>query len=139
MQATESTVNSANLDTETKMDDDDTEFPTLYVAVVFGLEDVVKTLIQNDTDVNINLNDKNGWIALHTACAFGQVSIAEMLLNHGANVNLKDTQGWSPIFVAAASGHEKIVKLLLKYGADIELKNDQGLTPLHGSAEFGMC
>lgn len=71
MQVTESTVNPANLDTETKSDDDDAAFPTLYVAVVFGLEDVVKASIQNDTDVNVNLNEKNGWIPLLTACAFG--------------------------------------------------------------------
>lgn len=34
---TETTVNPINVDTETKIDeDDDTAFPTLYVAVVFG-------------------------------------------------------------------------------------------------------
>lgn len=67
-----STVNPANLDTETKTDDDDdSAFPTLYVAVVFGLEEVVKSTIQNDSDYNVNFNDKNAWIALHTAVAFG--------------------------------------------------------------------
>lgn len=35
-----------------------------------GLEDVVKTTVQNDTDVNFN--DKNSWIPLHTAAAFGK-------------------------------------------------------------------
>lgn len=76
-QVTESitpTTKPANLDIETKSDDDDTAFPTLYVAVVFGLEDVVKSTIQNDTDVNVNLNDKAGWIALHTAAAFGKLA-----------------------------------------------------------------
>lgn len=72
-QVTESTINNttANSDGEIISDDDDTAFPTLYVAVVFGLEDVVKSTILNDTDVNVNLNDKNGWILLHTAAAFG--------------------------------------------------------------------
>lgn len=40
------------------------------MAVIFGLEAVVKATIQNDTDVNHN--DKNGWIPLHTAAAFGK-------------------------------------------------------------------
>lgn len=67
---------------------DEIKFPTLYIAIVFGktrrrpilvrqlrlflinslgLESVVKSLIQNGTDVNIN----ESWIPLHTALAFG--------------------------------------------------------------------
>lgn len=109
---------------QTEVDDDDAAFPTLYVAVVFGLEDVVKTTVQNDTDVNFN--DKNSWIPLHTACAFGestisssmleqtiisishvlsgQEQIAEILIQNGANVNLKDNLGYTPLFVSSASG-----------------------------------
>lgn len=51
--------------------DDETAFPTLYVAVVFGLGEVVEACIQNGT--NVNFNDKNGWIPLHTAAAFGML------------------------------------------------------------------
>lgn len=34
------------------------------IRSALGLEDVVKTSIENETDVN--LNDPNGWIPLHT-------------------------------------------------------------------------
>lgn len=76
--------------TAIEIKDDETAFPTLYVAVVFGnlrsilsstlayfiliiftgFGEVVEVSIQNGTDVN--LNDKNGWIPLHTAAAFGK-------------------------------------------------------------------
>lgn len=36
----------------------------MTIRSALGLEDVVKTSIQNETDVN--LNDPNGWIPLHT-------------------------------------------------------------------------
>lgn len=87
-QVTESTVNPASLDTETKSDDDDdSAFPTLYVAVVFGLEDVVRSTIQNDTDVNVNFNDKNGWIPLHTAAAFGALVNENSICDNKMNIS----------------------------------------------------
>lgn len=49
----------------------DKTFPSLYVATVFGFGEVVEALIQNGSDVNFN--DVNGWIALHTAAAFGEL------------------------------------------------------------------
>lgn len=36
-----------------------------------GFGEVVEASIQNGTDVN--LNEKNGWIPLHTAAAFGEL------------------------------------------------------------------
>lgn len=68
---TESTVSPASVDVEAKNDEEENLYPTLYVAVVFGLDDVVKSIIQNDTDVNVNFNDKNAWIPLHAAATFG--------------------------------------------------------------------
>lgn len=63
----ESVTNRTNI--EIKIDE--TAFPSLYVGIVFGFGEVVEALIQNGSDVNFN--EKNGWLPLNTAAAFGEL------------------------------------------------------------------
>ena len=61
----------------------------------------------------------SGITALHLAAEFGDVDIAELLIEHGAKINAKSCQGVTPLHFAARWGHISTMKLLVLRGADI--------------------
>ena len=64
--------------------------------------------------------------------ANGHVSIAQILLDHGADVNLKHEDGCSALKRARMRSHEAIVQLLLGHGADPdEIEVDDVAPPIY--------
>jgi ankyrin repeat protein len=43
------------------------------------------------------LKDKDGWTALHNACARGYLSISRLLIEQGARVDVKSKMGHTPL------------------------------------------
>lgn len=60
-----------------------------------------------------NIQDSNGYSALHYASLNGHTDCVKLLLMHEASANLPDSRGSSPLHLAAWAGHQEIVKLLL--------------------------
>lgn len=60
-----------------------------------------------------NIQDSNGYSALHYASLNGHTDCVKLLLMHEASANLPDNRGSSPLHLAAWAGHQEIVKLLL--------------------------
>lgn len=98
-------------------------------------------LIANDlgevTDEEIRWHDKidqvdeeNGWTALHWACYYGQLKTSEKLLDFSADPNCLARNYISPLHLAAAFGHHEIVRLLISKGALINQMDIDGNTPL---------
>lgn len=100
----------------------------LFDASLKGNIEVVKSLIENGADTN--LEDHNKLTPLHVACFRGHKEIVEKLIENQADVNVKITEE-SPLHLASLKNHHEIVKLLLEKGADIEAKDKNGKTPLH--------
>ena len=65
----------------------------------------------------MNVQDKNGAIALIWAVSKGHKDIAELLIQHGANVNIKDNKDNSALSTALYFKHYDIADLLQKHGA----------------------
>jgi hypothetical protein len=66
---------------------------------------------------------------LHSAAAARSVSIARLLLEHGARVNARQgrtDRGFTPLMEAAFNGQVEMVELLLGHGADPSMKDDDG-------------
>lgn len=74
-----------------------------YMAVFWGLSDIVRNLIVLDTiDINYQ-NQKTLWTALHAACFQEHEEIVELLLGSGANYDLPDSEGRTAVDIASAS------------------------------------
>jgi ankyrin repeat protein len=111
------------------------------IAAISGNSDEIELLLRKDHSIierrypSLNIGTTAGRMLtlkgatlLHVAAEFGQVRIAEQLLEAGANVDARaaiDPQGvggQTPIFHAAAQGYDfgiDVVRLLLSRGADL--------------------
>ena len=84
-------------------------------ALLFGssgpFEETVKLLLQKGASVNTQ-GKLEGFTALMTAAAEGQLQVVRLLLMHGANPALKDSDGDTAESFALQKGHNDVVELL---------------------------
>ena len=80
---------------------------------------------------------------LYWAAHFGQLGVAEYLINIGANVDgcFKEEDDRPPLFTAAKHGRIEMVRMLLRHGADVNYVEagsgpDVGWTPLHVAVNY---
>lgn len=112
----------------------------LTMATWGGHLELAERLIAAGADVNNQ--DQSGGTALHVAALKGFVSIASLLLQHGADPNARTTQGptdmysgspqvlgEAPMHTAARHGHVEVVRLLLEIGAFKGIMDHSGETP----------
>jgi ankyrin repeat protein len=102
----------------------------IYYLVRFQNEDLLKKMIEHETDIN-SLNPETGTSALMLAAALGYHNICNILIDAGAVINVSDSSGNTPLHLAANGYGEQIpvVKTLLQHGADVNAINEDGFTP----------
>jgi ankyrin repeat protein len=102
----------------------------LLCCVRFQNEDLLKKMIEHETDIN-SLNPETGTSALMLAAALGYHNICNILIDAGAVINVSDSSGNTPLHLAANGYGEQIpvVKTLLQHGADVNAINEDGFTP----------
>lgn len=74
-------------------------------------EETVKLLLAKGAEVNVQ-GTLEGFTALMTAAAEGQIEIVRRLLDHGADRSLEDKDGDTALSFARQQGHAEVVKLL---------------------------
>ena len=87
--------------------------------------------------VNINAIGAAGYTALLAASTMGNLSIAELLLEHGADVTITDNGGYNALHSAVESGSYALVNLLLKNGLNVNDVTLVGSSALHLAADYG--
>ncbi|XP_052188755.1 ankyrin repeat domain-containing protein EMB506, chloroplastic [Diospyros lotus] len=101
----------------------------LHSLALAGQIRYMDMLLANGLD--INLVDKDGLSALHTAIIGKKEAMISHLLRKGARPNIRDRDGASPLHYAVQVGARQTVKLLIKYNVDLNATDNEGWTPLH--------
>ncbi|KAJ8353889.1 hypothetical protein SKAU_G00214560 [Synaphobranchus kaupii] len=102
-----------------------------------GSDDVIRTMLDLKTDIDINMADKYGGTALHAAALSGHVSTVRLLLERGAMVDALDVMKHTPLFRACEMGHRDVILTLIKGEARVDLVDLDGHTALHWAALGG--
>jgi hypothetical protein len=113
-------------------------FSAIVIASYFGLDGVVKLLLEKDADIE-SKDSEYGRTPLSWAAENGHDGVVKLLLEKDADIESKDSEyGQTPLSWAAENGHDGVVKLLLEKDTDIESKDSEyGRTPLSWAAENG--
>lgn len=100
--------------------------------------DITKVRDHLRKGVNVDIEDNNGYTALHYASRNGHHRICNILLDAGASVDkCTHAGGATALHRAAMSGHRDTCELLLQYGANPLARDVDGRTPLHRAVEQG--
>lgn len=110
----------------------------IFEAASLGNLDQARNLISNEPGL-VNAVNVDGFQPLGLAAFFGQVEIAEFIIEHDALVNSVSQNALmaAPLHSALATRNLKIAKILLENGADVNLAESGGYTPLHIAAQNG--
>jgi ankyrin repeat protein len=106
------------------------KIPTpLYYATLFGLEEVVRLLV----DKGANVNAQGGYFGnpLYAASHEGHEAVVRLLLDKGADINAQGKLYSNALYAASNKGYEVVVRLLLDKGANV---NAQG--KVYGNALY---
>lgn len=93
-----------------------------------GQGEITEADIKSESGVDVL--DSDGLTALHWACAYGQITTAQLLIRCGAQVDKLGPEGETPLLLASSGGHHEVVRLLLNEGANTNHVDDVGNTAL---------
>ena len=112
-------------------------FTSLGTAIVQNNSELVKLLIENGANIGI-LKNISPDTALHIACRYDRLEMAEILIENGADYN---EPAWADDYYGSAltplqstiirAASPKLAKLLIEKGADLEKQSSRGYTALH--------
>ena len=137
----------------TKIANENFRFSSIYVfkkytflglATKKGYEDIVKIMLSPSIQrkkigkyFQVDKKDKFGRTPLHIAAEYNRLTIAKLLITHGANINAQDYNGETPLHKAVYNQRIGIIKLLLDKGAKLDIPNRRGMTPLDIAFSIG--
>ena len=114
----------------------------LHLATNFGNLEIVRLLLDHSADPEANAEGNMGEKPLHKV-SYGKyrsqedrVSVAELLLEHGADVNTRRDDHRTPLHFASLFGNFEIVQLFIDHGAEVDPVDDLGKTPLHDVGKY---
>ncbi|KAA0701963.1 Ankyrin repeat and protein kinase domain-containing protein 1 [Triplophysa tibetana] len=108
----------------------------LHLASQNGHENIVRILFLHLNGVD-EQEAQSGRTALHLACSYGYLKIAQLLVSKGADLNKTDDQQSTSLHLAADEGHYRVVRLLANSGADVKAQDERSYSALHYGALKG--
>lgn len=107
----------------------------LIKAINSGNFNLVKEIIEENKNIDINIQGNNGWTYLHYSVAQGEYEITNYLLENGANPDIKNHINNYPLNYAINYENIEIVKLLIEYHANINIVDFHGFSPIFNAIE----
>ncbi|ORX53769.1 ankyrin [Piromyces finnis] len=106
------------------------ELTYLHYACKYGLEDLVKYLIE-EKSMDINSQDKYGMALLMYAIGSKNENVAKYLIERKSDIDIKDENRWSCLHYACKYRLEDLVKYLIEEKSmDINSQDKYGMTLL---------
>ncbi|KAG2777396.1 hypothetical protein PC129_g15373 [Phytophthora cactorum] len=112
----------------------------LFYAASSGNLSLVKWLISNGADIDMDYSDRSGieprdgdlgiFTPLQIACFRGHEGVATFLVECNAELSGTRRNGKTALHFASTQNHPAIVKLLIEAGADIHACDGEGKTPV---------
>lgn len=112
----------------------------LFYAASSGNLSVVKWLISNGADIDMDYSDRSDVVPrdgdlgiftpLQIACFRGHEAVANFLVECNADLSGTRRNGKTPLHFASAQNRPEIVKLLIEAGADVHACDGEGKTPV---------
>ncbi|CAL1542991.1 unnamed protein product [Lymnaea stagnalis] len=96
----------------------------------------LELMVKNGASAN-EVEPKDKFTPLHTACNAGALECVHWLLWHGADPTVTTPRGWTPAHIAAIRGFENCIEALANNGVSLSAKDSRGQTPLHLAAAHG--
>ncbi|MCP4725914.1 MAG: DUF3471 domain-containing protein [bacterium] len=90
----------------------------------------VRSILEQDPS-KLDVQNQEGYTALHWACIRGHWDVAGYLIGEGADLNVVGGDGGTQINWAVHHDDVEIVKLLIEKGAKLNIRNQWGMTELH--------
>ena len=117
---------------------------SMFCYAIIGKTTLLRKLFERNPDININVQNKDGYTALMFAASndfTDNVATVELLLSKGADTNLKNKNGETLLLQATSDAYfiysSEIIEILLSAGANPNISEDKfGGTPLMTAAEF---
>lgn len=109
-------------------------YTPLYVAVKWGLLDVVRLLL--NYGAKTDCRDNEGKSLLHIdihedmTTMYSRVKMYKFLLTLPIDIETKTTEGYTPLHQMIKYGYTDLVRILIERGADIEARTKDRKTPL---------
>ena len=107
----------------------------LHIAAQEAMKEVMDLLLNYVSNAStVNVQDIDGWTALHSASANNDDKIVALLLDAGASVSLTNESGKTPLHWTARRDNEKVMRMLLKHvkqTSDLDIQDKGGCTALH--------
>lgn len=115
----------------------DDDVSVLFVAINFGIPEVIEILVEAGADTEARSNGK--WTALHIASkSSGTDHMIAPLLAAGADVHARGGNGVTALHFAAVYRSSEITQLLLDAGAGINALSNNGDTALMSAASVSI-
>ena len=90
-------------------------YTTLHEAVANGKPEILRYLLEQAINANVNCRANDGYTPLHIAASHGQRKCAEILLEYGADIYYTDLYGKTA--KQGVKGTNSVVKLLHSEGS----------------------
>lgn len=86
----------------------------LHVAALRGKGSVVKCLLEENFDFDVDIKSSENFTPLHCAALYGRVEVVDILIRAKSDCSLANNFGESPLHCAASYNHYSIVEMILE-------------------------
>ena len=113
--------------------------PNLHLneAAENGSRAVLDVILTHQPDIQIDAEDDEGGIPLHSAITRKHLYTVEYLLDKNSDPNLANNEGFTSVHLACQHADEDILYLLTARGARVNVKDRDGKTPVMIAAQNG--